>query len=87
MEAASTRGLAALGGLEVLARSRHLSQHQLAQRIHAVVEGVPGQGAYALPAAGASVAFGSEEYQLVEAVDPISGAPVLELRAGPRAQR
>lgn len=87
MEAASTRGLAALGGLEVLARSRHLSQHQLAQRIHAVVEGVPGQGAYALPAAGASVAFGSEEYQLVEAVDPISGAPVLELRAGPGAQR
>jgi len=87
MGAASTRGLAALGGLEVLARSRHLSQHQLAQRIHAMVEGVPGQGAQALPAAGASVAFGPEQYQLVEAPDPISGTPVLELRAVPGDQR
>lgn len=81
MRAASTRGLAALGGLEVLARSRRLSHHQLAQRIHAMVEGVPGQGAYELPAAGASIRFAAGQYRLTEAVDPISGAAVLELRA------
>lgn len=81
MRASSTRGLSALGGHEVLARSTYLSAHELAQRLHAMVEGVPSEGAYALPVAGQSVRFGSSEYHLVEAVDPVSGETVLEMRA------
>src|SRR5699024_4427181 len=62
LEATSTRGLAALGGLEVLARSRHLSQHQLAQRIYAVAERVHGHVAYAWRRVGASLAYGFGGY-------------------------
>lgn len=87
MLASSTRGLSALGGREVLARSTHLSARELAQRIHAMVEGVPGGGAYALPEAGRAVPFDSSEYQLVEATDPVSGERVLEMRVACRSDR
>ncbi len=77
-----TRGLAALGGLEVRLTAPQLKGVDvLEQRLRAVLSSRPEDGEE-LPAPGQRGRYGLTRYLLVEAVDPGTGEPCLELVDG-----
>ncbi|WGW12478.1 suppressor of fused domain protein [Saxibacter everestensis] len=73
-----TRGLAAIGGREVLLTDSGMTHDELAKRVRTGLNRMPGEPDV-VPAAGQPAKYGLTKYELRESVDPVTQEPVLEM--------